>query len=43
MRLSRLSIFAFIPLLIVGALNIVPSVVEAQKPNILVIWGDDIG
>ena len=43
MKFGRLGIFAFIPLLIFGALNIVPSVVEAQKPNILVIWGDDIG
>ena len=43
MRFDRLAIFAFIPLLIFGALHIVPSVAEAKKPNILVIWGDDIG
>ncbi len=30
-------------LLVALALSVTPPVAEAKKPNIVVIWGDDIG
>ncbi|MEE9152524.1 MAG: arylsulfatase, partial [candidate division NC10 bacterium] len=45
MKHRRRTRIAVLPVLLLAALALsaAPPVAEAKKPNILVIWGDDIG